>query len=198
MNLRSRFREELKKALYDRAHPIFHELGIKKHSKEFVWTKDFRDKRIATLMEIADKIVLRDAKIRLTECISALRKKRYTGPSGTRGEDIYKWARATFPKGPILYSFWKGTKCIYVGKGQNYGRINHYKKHRYLDKSVANQIKISSIRGRSYSHLAEHIAYRIYEPKENVNEPARGRYNKRCILCRKEEKIEKVLRGLLD
>jgi hypothetical protein len=198
MNLRSQFREELKKAAYDRAHPIFHELGIRKHSKEFNWTRDYRNKRIRALMEIADQIILREAKIKLCECISAPKKKRYTGPNKSRGEDIYNWARTTFPKGPILYSFWKGQRCIYVGKGQSHGRIASYKKSKYMYKSVANQIRISSIRGHSYSHLAEHLAYRLYEPKENINEPARGRYNKRCILCRKEEQIEKALQGLLD
>lgn len=198
MNLRSQFREELKRALYDRAHPVFHELGIRKHSKEFGWTREYRNKRIGRLMDVAQKIILREAKFKLSECISSPRKKYYVGPNRSRGVEIYSWARATFPKGPILYSFWKGPKCVYVGKGKNHGRIADYKKSKYMDRSVATHIRISSITGHSYSHLAEHLAYRIYVPKENVNEPARVKFNKRCILCRKEEKIKRVLEGLLD
>jgi hypothetical protein len=198
MKTESEFRRELKDLLFDRAHPIFRELGIKNISQNRHWTREYREERIKRLWDIAEKILLVKAKAELKEYTYSRKLKNFRGPKQDRGERLYSWAKDNFPRGPILYMFWKKDKCIYVGTGDSNYRIRDYKKSKYMDRSEADSLEIYSIRGNSNKSRVECLACHIHEPKDNQNSPSKTKYSKTCYICQKKKAIHSRLHALLD
>jgi hypothetical protein len=198
VNRKAQLRDEIQSALIDRAHPIFEEVGIRRLGHDQYWTREYREQRIGKILRLAEIILLPTARKELKKIIIPPKRKMISGPKRDRGERIYAWARTAFPRGPILYSFWKGKNCIYVGVGESYRRIGHYKKSKYMDKSEAGSLKISSVAGRSYLHSVECLANHLYWPKDNIAKPRKTRYSKSCIVCNKLKNIEDTLRLLLS
>lgn len=198
MKTESEFKKELKNTLFDRAHPIFRELGIKKVSQDRDWTRKYREERIQRLWEIAEKMLLPQANRELNEYISSRKLKMFRGPKKVRGERLYSWAKENFPKGPILYIFWKKDRCIYVGTGDSNYRIGNYRKSKYIDRSEADSLEIFSVRGKSNKPRVECLACHIFKPKDNQNSPSKKKYSKTCYICHKKKLIRSRLQALLD
>lgn len=198
MKTESEFRRELKDLLFDRAHPIFWELGIKKVSQHRDWTREYREERIQRLWNIAEKMLFARAKEELEKYVYSRKLKFFRGSKRDRGERLYSWAKDNFPKGPILYIFWKKNKCIYVGIGDSNLRIRDYKKSKYIDRSEADSLEIYSVHGKSNKSRVECLACHIYRPKDNQNSPGKPKYSKACYVCQKKRAIHSRLHALLD
>jgi predicted GIY-YIG superfamily endonuclease len=198
MKIESEFRRELKNLLFDRAHPIFQELGIRKVSHQRDWTREYREERIQRLWNIALRILLPQAEKELKIYIHSRKLKNIRGRKQERGQRLYSWAKDNFPKGPILYMFWKKDKCIYVGTADSNRRINDYKKSKYMDRSEADSLEIYSILGKSNRARVECLACHIYQPKENIKKPGKPKYSKKCYICYKRKGIHSSLHALLD
>jgi hypothetical protein len=198
MKMESEFKRVLQKALFDRAHPIFRELGIRKVSQHQDWTREYREECVQRLWVIAEKMLLAKAEEEFDRYVYGRRLKRIRGPKQERGEQLYGWARDNFPIGPILYIFWKKDKCIYVGTGENNYRIRDYKKSKYMDRSEADSLEIYSIHGKSNRARVECLACHIYNPKDNLNSPSKPKYSKACYICHKKKIIHSRLHELLN
>jgi len=198
MKKESEFKNELKKVLFDKASSIFKELGIRRAGQDHAWTRKYREERIQKLLSIAEKILLVKAKEKLDRYRHSRKLKKICGPKQERGDQIYGWAKDNFPRGPILYAFWKKERCIYVGIGESYNRISNYKKSKYLDRSEANSLEVWSVSGKSYLHLVECLASHIYHPKENILKPKKSKYSKTCFICQAKKNIHRSLHSLLS
>ena len=198
MKKESEFKNEMKKALFDKAYSIFKELGIRKVGQARTWTRKYREERIQKLLSIAEKLLSAKAREELDRYSHSRKLKKICGPKQERGDQLFWWAKDNFPRGPILYAFWKKDRCIYVGIGESYYRIHNYKKSKYLDRSEADSLEVWSVRGKSYLHEVECLATHIYQPRDNIQKPKKSKYSKKCLICQAKKNIHRSLHSLLS
>lgn len=97
--------------------------------------------------------------------------------------------------GPIIYSFWKGSRCLYVGKGKSYRRLSAYKGHHYL--TVADSLKVWRVKSKNKVPSAECLAVHLFRPRFNENKPAKVKWGKKCPVCRSHDELKEDLDSLL-
>jgi hypothetical protein len=98
-------------------------------------------------------------------------------------------------RGPIIYSFWRGNRCLYVGQGKSPARLGTYRKSAYLREATS--LRVRMIRSRSHLTTAECLSVHLFEPRDNLVKAARRKYSKSCPICRATKEIRKELLDLL-
>lgn len=158
-------------------------------------TKKKREAAIAELCQLAEQVICRrDAK---KELESMVRQSRRTVVRGrgleSRFRNIKLWARQNL-SGPIIYSFWRGNRCLYVGKGKSWRRLGAYQKSIYL--RDASTLRVKMVRSLSYLPKAECLCTHLYEPRDNRVKAASKTYSKKCPICRATKQIREEIRDL--
>jgi hypothetical protein len=110
-----------------------------------------------------------------------------------RGSNLLKWAETKLP-GPIVYTFWRGRKCLYVGKGGTWKRLHSYEKSAYL--LQANCIEVFLVTNKSQLGKAECLATHLFQPRDEKVKPAKEKWGKACPICRKHDAIRDELNSL--
>src|SRR5580698_4655468 len=104
----------------------------KRHGRPKAFTKRIRDRRIKQLVELANAIVTkRGATEELADITRFEKRRQIKGGYDLAFQRIISWAEIRI-HGPIISSFWRGKKCLYVGKGKTWRRLRNYRNHRYL------------------------------------------------------------------
>lgn len=111
-----------------------------------------------------------------------------------RFDHLHSWAQQRFDE-PIIYSFWKGKRCLYVGKGKSYRRLNAYKHSHYL--MAANCIEVWPVMSENKLPSSECLAVHLFKPSDNENKPAKVKWGKRCPICRRHDNVKEELDSLL-
>jgi hypothetical protein len=163
--------------------------------KPSLFTKRNREKLISDLLETATAILLRrDGKLEFKKIFVARNLKQLKGRGFVaRGENLISWAERVLA-GPIVYCFWKGKKCLYVGKGKSWKRLKDYAKSAYLIN--ANAIEVFLVHNASQLAKAECLATHLFEPRDRKVKPARVKWGKACPVCRKHDYIRDELKLL--
>jgi hypothetical protein len=159
------------------------------------FTKKVRERLVYDLLGIASTILIRShAKSEFSDVIRK-RRLRFLRGRGlvARGHELVAWARNT-QRGPIVYAFWRGRKCLYVGKGETWRRLRSYEKSAYL--LQASCIEVFQITSRSHLGKAECLATHLFKPRDHKVRPARVKWGKACPVCRKHDRVREELRGL--
>jgi hypothetical protein len=153
-----------------------------------------RDKGITELEDLADKILTKQGAKEELAGITTYTKRHYIRGHGVmkRGENMVSWASAL--PGIIVYSFWRKRRCLYVGKGGKWTRLRSYNKSFYLKEATV--VKVRGITSKSYTGQAECLSKHLYKPRDNVNEPAKGKWSKACPVCKAKKQIRTSLRSL--
>ena len=107
---------------------------------------------------------------------------------------MFNWAERSL-RGPIVYSFWRGRKCLYVGKGKSYRRLHSYKKSIYL--SSGSSLEVWQIRTKRALPRAECLAVHLFAPRDNEKKAARVKWGSKCPICRKHDLIRDEISSLL-
>jgi hypothetical protein len=91
------------------------------------FNKSIRNKLRTKLLDSASKMLVREKARRAFNKLVVRKKVRHIAGYGIDGrfDHIYEWARGKF-RGPIVYAFWNGKKCLYVGKGQSHTRLKFH------------------------------------------------------------------------
>jgi len=159
------------------------------------FTRAVRERFFEELLDMASKILVgRDAKRQLKR-ITKERRLLHIGGRGIirRGNNLSTWVYEKL-SGPIIYTFWKGDRCLYVGKGQRPSRLYHYERSAYL--LEADCVMVLGIKSKSYLGRAECLATHLYSPRDQKVKPARVLWGKECPVCRKHDIVRSELKGL--
>ena len=162
--------------------------------KEF--TKKIRDKGIKAIADLSTRILLRQgAKEEFRELVCPQRMTHLSGSWEKRADRLLQWAKQHFSK-PIIYSFWRKSECLYVGKGKSWRRLRHYRDHKYLKESTL--IKVFEVRQKSTLAKAECLAVHRFDPKYNKKTPGNQKWGKKCPICQAHDQIRSELRALFN
>jgi ribosomal protein L33 len=158
--------------------------------------KRVRDGLRARLLDSASEILVREKAWKEFQELATHRQLRHIAGYGIRGrfDNLYSWARKSL-RGHVIYSFWKGKSCLYVGKGKSYKRLIAYKNSHYL--MVADSLEAWQVRSPSKLASAECLAVHFFRPRLNENKPAKVKWGKKCPVCRRHDELKEDLDSLL-
>lgn len=193
MALHTQFHRTLDK-LWERRTDDLRALVKPKVGMRLGFTRKLRNKMIRELLRIASAILVRKvAKRELYDLVVArkLRRIRGRGLDG-RGKDLVAFARRL--RGPIIYAFWRGKRCLYVGKGKTPSRLAGYQRHSFQTR--ADSVEVFSISTKSQLPKAECLAVHLFTPRHNRVKPAREKWGKKCPVCKRHDEIKRMLSTL--
>lgn len=160
------------------------------------FSKRIRDRLRAKLLVIVSVILVREHARKELRKLVVQRRLRYIKGYGIddRFERLFGWAEEKLRR-PIVYAFWNGRKCLYVGKGKNYRRLNAYKKSIYW--KDADCLKVWQVRSKSRLPSAECLVIHLLGPRDNKAKAAKVKWGTRCLVCARHDEIKIELDSLL-
>lgn len=164
-----------------------------KPGKPLAFTRATRNRLIAQLLELATQVLLRRSArhaFQETYVKRRLFHLRGHGPRA-RGDSLVTFTKTL--SGPIVYAFWKGKNCLYVGKGKKPSRL---KSHRKSYGREADSVVVYFVRSRSFLPKAECLATHMLEPRDLAVRPSRVAWGKQCPVCARHDQIRRELFGL--
>lgn len=194
MSLSTEFERRLD-ALWFRRTAALRSLVNKRPGRRSDLSKPLREKAIADLQDLATEILCRGLAKREMGKLTRYRRRRHLVGRGlkARYERIVSWAEQHLD-GPIIYSFWRGRRCLYVGKATTWHRLKSYRKSVYL--LQASTLKVHAIQGGSQLSKAECLATHLFSPRDNAVKAARKKWSKLCPVCAVCRQIRGELRAL--
>lgn len=158
------------------------------------FTHDVRESLVNDLLDTASAILTRDAKALLDDIVVGRKLLHIRGwGNRQRGERLSDWVYYEL-SGPIVYMFWKGDRCLYVGKGRNPSRLYNYERHIYIRE--ADCVEVLFVRSKSYLAQAECLATHLHDPSDKRAQPARVRWGKKCPICKEHDFVRSEIKGL--
>ncbi|MFM7734775.1 MAG: hypothetical protein ACKOCT_20695 [Alphaproteobacteria bacterium] len=194
MSLRKTFERRLSGMLHRRTDRL---LGLIKRKpgprKDF--TRHHREDGIAELQSLAGQILRKDVVPGHLRAITTGTRLTRLGGRGleNRFQRMCDWAESNL-RGPIIYSFWRGNRCLYVGKGESWRRLRSYRRDILL--ATATSLRVRMIAGKSHLAMAECMSIHLYEPRYNINQSSKPKYSKKCPICQTNLAIREELRSL--
>ncbi len=159
------------------------------------FSKPVRQKFVNELLDNASDILInRDARSELSKITKSHHLKHIQGHGlASRAENMLEWAKSAL-SGPIVYGFWKGRRCLYIGKGGSWRRLKSYEKSAYL--LQATRIKAFCITTKSQVPKAECLATHLFDPRDKKMKPAKVKWGKKCPICRKHDGVRHQIQNL--
>jgi hypothetical protein len=163
--------------------------------KPLTFSKPVRQKFVNELLDDASNILIhRDARSALTQITASRHLKHIQGRGlGKRAENMLRWAESAL-SGPIVYGFWKGRRCLYIGKGGSWRRLKSYEKSAYL--LQATRVKVFCITTKSNLSKAECLATHLFDPRDKKMKPAKVKWGKKCPICREHDFVRHQVHNL--
>jgi hypothetical protein len=161
------------------------------------YTKRIRDKMKKKLLLAASAVLIHEYANK--EFVKAVEAKHLRFIKGfgiqDRFDRIYRWARRV-SNGPIVYAFWRGKKCLYVGKGKSYRRLKHYEKSIYL--IHADCVEVWEVGSKARLPRAECLAIHLFSPRDNKQKKAaKVKWGKNCPICKRHDEAASEIAALL-
>ena len=159
------------------------------------FNKKIRDRAIEELQELATKILIRQgARKELGRLVVARRRWQIKGWGiADRSARLVGWAEG-LPRGPVIYSFWRRKRCLYVGKGMSWERLRDYNKSIYLNQATS--LRVCTIGYASQLAKAECLATHLFSPRDRKVKPASQKWGKKCPICKAHDQIRDELRAI--
>jgi hypothetical protein len=196
MALTRKFRDLLDELL-DRRTAVVRGIVVgREQGKPKQFTKRIRDRLRRELLETASQLLVRQrAKREFRELFTRRRLRQLKGFGyDDRFDHMFDWAEREL-RGPIVYSFWRGRKCLYVGKGKTYRRLGSYKKSIYL--RPGSSLEVWQVRTKRALPSAECLAVHLFAPRDNEKKAARVKWGSKCPICRMHDLIRAEISSLL-
>jgi hypothetical protein len=159
------------------------------------FSRKVRDNLIGELLENASQILIkRDGRSEFSKVKSGRNLTKIKGHGIlNRATKMLNWAESKL-SGPIVYSFWKRRKCLYVGKSKSWRRLKSYDKSIYLIE--ADCIEVFRITTKGNLGKAECLATHLFEPRYNKVMAAKTKWGKACPICRQHDRMRDELNNL--
>lgn len=127
----------------------------------------------------------------------SVRKRWYSKKGNGRGVEnkqrsFNAWFKRQFKRGTYIYVFWKGRRCVYIGKTTKSGRriSGHFVKHWF---SSVTRVDVYKANGRRVLPALECLAIHRFQPMRNKVRAERRKWTRKCELCRVHRSIKKEL-----
>jgi len=158
------------------------------------FTRQVREGLINDLLDDATQLLLRKYGWEAFSKVVASRRLKQMKGHGllSRAKNLLSWAESKID-GPIIYAFWRGSKCLYVGKGNTWKRLRSYDHSAYLN---AQSIEVFQITSKSQLGKAECLATHLFEPRDKKVKPAKVKWGKACPICRRHDNVRNQLKTL--
>ena len=199
----SEFNHELDRLYHIRTDRLRHMLGPKIKGKSPKFNRDIRNRVIENLKEITAEALVKD--FTRKEIKRRVEKKRswlITRGKGVnldaKKENFKEWYdKKCQGHRTCIYIFWRGRKCLYVGKTQK--GPNRIISHIY-DKRFGNPSRITLYLTRAKRNLPilECLAIHNFNPRINKTKAAKKKFTAKCPLCKRTRQIEKDLRRIFS
>jgi hypothetical protein len=161
------------------------------------YTKSVRDRLKKRILSAASAVLVSEHAERELAKTFVRRRLRFIKGFGVsdRFDRLYGWARRKL-NGPIVYAFWRGKRCLYVGKGKTRRRLKHYERSVYLWHATA--LEVWEIRTRNQLPRAECLAIHLFRPSDNKQKKAaKVKWGKVCPICKRHDQIASETASLL-
>lgn len=161
------------------------------------YTRAIRDKLKKKLLLAASEVLVHEHADSEFAKTFVRRRLRFINGFGIhdRFDRLIGWARRK-TRGPIVYAFWRGKKCLYVGKGKSYRRLRHYEKSIYLKEARA--LEVWQMRTKSQLPRAECLAIHLFEPRDNKQKKAaKVKWGKKCPICKRHDEVASEINAIL-
>ncbi|MFY9342457.1 MAG: hypothetical protein WAT39_08200 [Planctomycetota bacterium] len=157
------------------------------------FTRKTRNRLIGDLLELATAVLLRRLARRAFHDTFVKRRLFHLRGRGrlARGESLVSFAKSL--PGSIVYAFWQGNRCLYVGKGRKASRLVSHRKSYGRE---ADAVEVFLVRSKSYLPRAECLATHLFEPRDLAIRPSRAAWGKRCPVCARHDRVRRELYGL--
>ena len=194
MALRKTFERTLTTLLHRRTDRLVGLIKPKRGPRKD-FTKRHREDGIAELQNLAEQILRKDVVPGRLKAITAGTRRTMLGGRGIeeRFKRMCVWAEQNL-HGPIIYSFWRGKRCLYVGKGGSWRRLRAYRRDILLQQATS--LRVRMVSGKSHVAMAECMSIHMHDPKHNINQSSKPKYSKRCPICKTNREIRDELRAL--
>ena len=133
-----------------------------------------RERGLNELVGLAEAILCRKiAKQRLDRATRAMKRKMLNewGPQA-KYDAMIDWAKRHI-RGPMIYTFWRGNKCLYVGKGKSWRRLVAYRRDRVM--TQATSVRVRMVESRKWLPVAECLSVHLFAPKRLFQNASIGR-----------------------
>lgn len=197
MALKTAFLHVLDDAVERRTYQLRRLVVSSDHGAPKQYTKAIRDRLKKRILRAASAVLVDEyADDEFAKVVSKRRLRFIKGFGITdRFNRLYRWAEQKFD-GPIVYAFWRGKRCLYVGKGKSYRRIKHYEKSVYLWHARA--LEVWQIKSRSQLPRAECLAIHLFRPRDNKQKKAaKVKWGKACPICKRHDEVASATSSLL-
>ena len=196
MSLQKQFEEQLNNLWQRRTAKLRCEVVPRGRGKQLTFNRTVRNTIVDVLLDQASEILVRrDAKAAFADIVRSRHLKQIRGRGvAERAERLLNWARETLD-GPIIYSFWRHGRCLYVGKSGSWHRLRNYQRHVYIDRE-AHSIKVFQVKSLSYLAQAECLAIHLFSPRYNIAKASRTKWGKACPICKRHDIIRDELINL--
>jgi hypothetical protein len=194
MALRKTFERKLSTLLHRRTERLVGLIKPKRGPRKD-FTKRHREEGIAELQKLAEQILRKEVVPGRLKAITAGARRTMLGGRGLeeRFKRMCAWAEQHL-HGPIIYSFWRGKRCLYVGKGGSWRRLRAYRRDILLQQATS--LRVRMVAGKSHVAMAECMSIHMHDPKHNINQSSKPKYSKRCPICKTNREIRDELRAL--
>ncbi len=190
MSLKKDFERELDN-LWKRSTRAIRDLVRTRKGRPKEFTKKIRDRSIKAIADLSTRILVRQgAKEEFKGLVYPQEMTHFSGSWEKRAAKLLQWAKKRFSR-PIIYSFWRKSRCLYVGKGKSWRRLRHYRDHKYLKESTS--IKVFEVKQKSTLSKAECLAVHRFDPKYNKKTPGNQKWGKKCPICQAHDQIRSEL-----
>lgn len=192
MALHTQFHRKLDQ-LWKRQTENLRSLIKPKLGKPLAFTRATRNRLIAQLLELATQVLLRRSARSAFQDTYVKRRRFHLRGRGrlARGESLVTFAKSL--SGPIVYAFWKGKRCLYVGKGKKPVRLLFHRKSYGRE---ADSVVVYFVRARTFLPKAECLATHLFKPRDLAARPSREAWGKKCPICAQHDRIRRELSGL--
>lgn len=195
MSLKISFNKQLDRLWKRRTESLRILIHGAKSGRSMHFSRETRDKAIANILATATSLLLKNQGA--DEFRSVVGKRRLWQVKGrglnSRGANLCNFS-SHFNGTPIVYVFWRGRRCLYVGKGNSGSRLRAYQKSAYLRE--ASCIEVFVVRSRSLVGKAECLATHLFGPRDNKVKAARKKWGKKCPICRGHDQLRVEIRSL--
>lgn len=155
------------------------------------------DRAIGDLQEIASASLA--TKLAKTEFAKSVEKKKSWQVKGwgfEKKKQLFReWFEKHIPYDKCVYVFWKGKKCIYVGKSARgvHRPSSHFDKIHFEHIS---RIDVYAFRGKRPLPALECLAMHRFRPTKNKIKAQSGKWTKKCPLCMVHRNIDNEIRSI--
>lgn len=191
------FRQELDKLFKRRTHWLRTSIEGSRPGAPLSLSRGHVKNSIATLQQLAsdalaDDLARQDFEVGVRERRS-WHCKRGKGRGVDRKRTAFNsWFDNKLGTGVYVYVFWRGRRCVYVGKTRQSGRriSSHFEKHWFAS---ITRVDVYRASGRRVLPALECLAIHRFQPARNKFRAERRKWTRKCALCTLHRQIDQEL-----